>query len=518
MQVTDDLVRSVVQRVLAQISAPSGSSASAVKAGSDGIFSDVESAVAASVAAQRAFERRGLEDRRKALACIRKICLERADELGRDEMEETKIGRLPHKIEKLKLIADRIPGVEFLKTDVFSGENGITLQEYAPFGVIGAITPVTHSLPTLACNAINMLASGNSLIVNAHPSGVKIACKGVKLFNQAIRAAIGIDNLITIIDKPTLETAQAIFDHRDVRMLCVTGAIRAAIGIDNLITIIDKPTLETAQAIFDHRDVRMLCVTGGPAVGRAALRSPKRAVVAGPGNPPVVVDETADIDNAARCIIAGAAYDNNLLCIGEKEVFAVAAIFEELMEAMSRHKAVRLNAAQVDALTKIAFSPSEDKKYMVPTKEFIGQDAAFLAAKIGLSIPSDTELLYGETDESNPFVPTEQMMTFVPFVKTRDVDSAIELAKKHEHGYKHTSIIHGMLILQLNWRRSMSMAISTPASFIRAMWKPLLAWAVKWIPLFTFRMAPALLGWVLAGKGMLVSVLQHQQAKGLPLH
>ena len=403
MQVTDDLVRSVVQRVLAQISAPSGSSASAVKAGSDGIFSDVESAVAASVAAQRAFERRGLEDRRKALACIRKICLERADELGREEMEETKIGRLPHKIEKLKLIADRIPGVEFLKTDVFSGENGITLQEYAPFGVIGAITPVTHSLPTLACNSINMLASGNSLIVNAHPSGVKIACKGVKLFNQAIRAAIGIDNLITIID---------------------------------------KPTLETAQAIFDHRDVRMLCVTGGPAVGRAALRSPKRAVVAGPGNPPVVVDETADIDNAARCIIAGAAYDNNLLCIGEKEVFAVAAIFEELMEAMSRHKAVRLNAAQVDALTKIAFSPSEDKKYMVPTKEFIGQDAAFLAAKIGLSIPLDTELLYGETDESNPFVPTEQMMTFVPFVKTRDVDSAIELAKKHEHGYKHTSVIH----------------------------------------------------------------------------
>ena len=367
MQVTDDLVRSVVQRVLAQISAPSGSSASAVKAGSDGIFSDVESAVAASVAAQRTFERRGLEDRRKALACIRKICLERADELGREEMEETKIGKLPHKIEKLKLIADRIPGVEFLKTDVFSGENGITLQEYAPFGVIGAITPVTHSLPTLACNAINMLASGNSLIVNAHPSGVKIACKGVKLFNQAIRAAIGIDNLITIIDKPTLETAQAIFDHRD---------------------------------------------------------------------------ETADIDNAARCIIAGAAYDNNLLCIGEKEVFAVAAIFEELMEAMSRHKAVRLNAAQVDALTKIAFSPSEDKKYMVPTKEFIGQDAAFLAAKIGLSIPLDTELLYGETDESNPFVPTEQMMTFVPFVKTRDVDSAIELAKKHEHGYKHTSIIH----------------------------------------------------------------------------
>jgi len=402
MQVTDELVRSVVKQVLAQIHTPVAQVARSAS-GADGVFPDADGAVAAAYAAQREFERRGLEDRRKALACIRKICLERAEELGREEFDETKIGRLPHKIEKLKLIADRIPGVEFLKTEAFSGENGITLQEYAPFGVIGAITPVTHSLPTLACNAINMLASGNSLVVNAHPSGVRIACKGVKLFNQAIRAAIGIDNLITIIE---------------------------------------KPTLESAQAIFDHKDVRMLCVTGGPAVGRAALRSPKRAIVAGPGNPPVVVDETADLANAARSIIAGAAYDNNLLCIGEKEVFAVASIFDELMETMKSFKAHKLDAKQVDALTKIAFVPSEDKKYMVPAKELIGQDAAFLASKIGLDIPKDTELLYGETDESNPFVPTEQMMTFVPFVRVSDVDKAIEMAKKHEHGYRHTSIIH----------------------------------------------------------------------------
>src|SRR5205807_9375241 len=236
--------------------------------------------------------------------------------LGREELEETKIGRLVHKIEKLKVIADRIPGVEFLKTEAFSGENGISLQEYAPFGVIGVITPVTHSLPTLACNAINMLAAGNSLVCNPHPAGAKVACHGVELFNQAIYQAIGIDNLITIVA---------------------------------------QPTLESAQAIFDHREVKMLCVTGGPAVGRAALRSPKRAVVAGPGNPPVVVDETADIENAARSIVAGGAYDNNLLCIGEKEVFAVAAIFDELLEAMTHFHGYRLSATQTAALTKAAF-------------------------------------------------------------------------------------------------------------------------------------------------------------------
>src|SRR5881275_1869147 len=315
MQVTDDLIRGVVQQVLAQMRnghAPASRNGHASKRG---VFQDVESAVKAASAAQKEFEARGLEDRRKAVDCVRKICSEQAETLGREELEETKIGRLVHKIEKLKVIADRIPGVEFLKTDAFSGENGISLQEYAPFGVIGVITPVTHSLPTLACNAINMLAAGNAAVCNPHPSGARIACKGVHLFNDAIAKAIGIDNLITIIE---------------------------------------KPTLESAQAIFDHREVKMLCVTGGPTVGRAALRSPKRAIVAGPGNPPVVVDETADLDNAARCIIQGGSYDNNLLCIAEKEVFVVASVFDRMIDAMERAGAVRLNAREVETLTKNA--------------------------------------------------------------------------------------------------------------------------------------------------------------------
>ncbi len=405
MQVTDELVRGVIQQVLSQMR--NGQTSAAVPsrngpAKQRGVFADADSAVAAAKEAQCEFESRGLEDRRKAVACIRKICSEQAEELGREELEETQIGRLVHKIEKLKVIADRIPGVEFLRTDAFSGENGVSLQEYAPFGVIGVITPVTHSLPTLACNAINMLASGNSLVCNPHPSGAKIACKGVHLFNQAIHEAIGIDNLLTIID---------------------------------------KPTLESAQAIFDSRDVRMLCVTGGPAVGRAALRSPKRAIVAGPGNPPVVVDETADLDNAARSIIAGAAYDNNLLCIGEKEVFAVASIFDELCDLMRRYKAVQLDAGQIAALTKAAFV-KDDKGHEMVNKDLIGRDAAVLAQAAGVKVPADTELLFGETDEAHPFVDHEQMMPFVPFVRVSDVDTAIALAKKYEHGFKHTSILH----------------------------------------------------------------------------
>jgi aldehyde dehydrogenase len=403
MQVTDELIRTVVQEVLSHVRNGHAKPTSGNGQGRRwGVFDDVVAAVAAASEAQREFERRGLDERRKAVQCIRDICSKQADALGREELEETEIGRLEHKIEKLKVVADRIPGVEFLRTDAFSGENGIALQEYAPFGVIGVITPVTHSLPTLASNAINMLAAGNALVCNPHPSGARIACKGTRLFNQAIHDAIGIDNLLTIIE---------------------------------------KPTLESAQAIFDNREVKLLCVTGGPAVGRAAMRSPKRAIVAGPGNPPVVVDETADLENAARCIIDGAAYDNNLLCIGEKEVFAVAPVFDELLEAMTRFRAVRLDKGQVAALTKVAFPVGEGGKPHL-NKDLIGKDAAVLAKAAGFSVPVDTLLLFGETDEHNPFVDHEQMMPFVPFVRVPGVDTAIALAKKYEHGFKHTAIIH----------------------------------------------------------------------------
>ena len=208
-------------------------------------------------------------------------------------------------------------------------------------------------------------------------------------------------------------------------------------------TIIGNPTIESADEIFKHRGVKLLCVTGGPAVARAALASNKRAIVAGPGNPPVVVDETADIDNAARSIVIGAAYDNNLLCIGEKEVFAVDAIFDQLMDSVGRNGGFRLNSSAIEALTKAAFSPpKEPGGHWVLNRDLVGKDASVLAATIGLSVPANTQILYGETDTSNPFVPEEQMMPFVPFVRARNADHAIDLALEFEHGFRHTGIIH----------------------------------------------------------------------------
>jgi aldehyde dehydrogenase len=402
MQINESVIREVVAQVLSEVGHAPVVNGNGY-CGRHGVFTDVDQAVSAARAAFEQLSERGMDDRKRIIEHVRRISIDQSVELGTMEMNETKIGRLEHKIDKLKVLGERTPGVEFMKSEVYSGDRGLAVIEHAPFGVIGAITPVTHSLPTITGNAVSMIAAGNSVVVNPHPSGKKVAAEGVRRFNEAI--------------------------YRDV-------------GIDNLICVIAEPTLESAGALFGHRDINLICVTGGPGVARAALNSGKRAIVAGPGNPPVVVDETADLDNAARSIIVGGGYDNNLLCIGEKEVFVVDSVFDKMLQAMDRAGAVRLNAREIDELTRNAIVQVGDDKHDAASKDFLGQDAAVLARAAGRNISADTELIFGEVDESNPFVPVEQMMPFMPFVRCRNVDEAIAKARHYEHGFGHTAIIH----------------------------------------------------------------------------
>ena len=406
-QVVEEIAREVVARLRAQLQQPISLQAAAPvgSGGRDGVFATVDEAAGAAFEAQKKVAAMTLEERGRMTDIIVRICNDRREELGRMEMEETKVGRLDHKI--LKLANMRfVQSVDALRSEARSRRTGLCVIEHAPWGVIGMMLPVTHSVPTMASNAINILAAGNTAVFGPHPSGQKVARYALQLWNREIERELGVANALTT-------TSEA--------------------------------SIEAAEQIFIHPKVALLCVTGGTAVARAAAKSGKRVIAGGPGNPPVVVDETAELDRAARCIIDGAAFDNNLLCIGEKEVFVVASAAEAFIQAMRRAGAYQLDSAAIERLSKAAFTLDGSGGGCARAhlkKDLVGKDVAVLAAAAGVRVPSGVDLLFGETDEDHPFVVEEQMMPFVPVVRVRDVDAAIAAAVKAEHGYRHTAIIH----------------------------------------------------------------------------
>ncbi len=431
--VNEALIRDVVAEVLARLgaatpasagstqppaagaAADSGETCSCTRApakttpaarGKFGVFQDANEACAAAQEAFLLLKQKGVAARRRIEEIVKTLADRNAEAWGKLELEETRIGRLDHKIEKLKIIR-LVPGVDWLHPDGLSGDHGITLEEYTPFGVIGAVTPSTHSVPTLSGNIVNIVAAGNAVVFNPHPAAARCAVTAVRAYNEAI--------------------------YRET-------------GIENIACIIEQPTLESFNAICRHEAVRLLLVTGGPGVVKAAMQTGKRAICAGPGNPPVLVDDTCCLKRAARAIIQGAAYDNNLLCIGEKEVFVLDSVADRLMAEMEQQGAVRLNANQLERLTKAAFTfkPGEGGgcPHATVNKEFIGKDPIVLARAAGVDIKPDTQLLFAETDARHPFVLEEQMMPFLPIVRVKSVEEGIAAARQAEHGYKHTSIIH----------------------------------------------------------------------------
>jgi aldehyde dehydrogenase len=400
----EELIATIVQEVLARLPAPAALPVRRESSGRDGVFATVDEAVGAAREAQKHVAARSLEERGRMVAAIRRLCEANAEEWGRAELAETKIGRLDHKIEKLRLVK-RVLGVEAMRTEARTDVDGYCLIEPSPWGVIGMALPATHSAPTLASNAINVLAAGNAAVFSPHPAAAKIAARVLQAFNRAIEQ----------------ET-----------------------GVRNALCCVEAPSIESTQEMFRHPDVALICVTGGPAVVRAAMGAGKRVIAAGPGNPPVLVDPCADLDQAARDIVAGASWDNNLLCIGEKEVFVVERAVTEFVAAMKRARAVQLDERQVEALTRAAFTFDEKggKRRAHVKGELVGRDPGVLAEAAGFRVPEGTDLLFGETPEDHPFVQEEQMMPFLPIVRVKNTEAGIDAAKRAEHGYRHTALIH----------------------------------------------------------------------------
>jgi len=370
----------------------------------EGVFADIDAAIAAAEAAQRQLVDLPLERRAALIAAMRQAATESAQVLAHAAWQETGMGRQEDKLKKNLLVAERTPGTEALQAQAWTGDRGLTLVERAPYGVIGAITPSTNPTSTIICNAIGMIAAGNAVVFNAHPAARQCSALTIHILNQAIRRAGGPANLIT----------------------CPA-----------------EPTIESAQYLMRHPIIGLLVVTGGPGVVREAMGSGKKAICAGPGNPPVVVDETADLEQAGRDIVKGASFDNNIICVLEKEILAVESIADRLKAVMMQRGAVEIDARQLERLMKVILA--EDRgpgKHGVVNKAFVGQSPRRILQEIGLNVDESVRLVVTETDAQHPLVWTEQLMPIVPLVRVRNADEAIDLAKTVEQGMGHTAICH----------------------------------------------------------------------------
>ncbi|MEE8479149.1 MAG: aldehyde dehydrogenase family protein [Candidatus Neomarinimicrobiota bacterium] len=411
-QLSQKQIDLIATRVLHQMQVPnnqkntslSSSEVTSASALSAGVFADINSATRAAKKAQLELVELSLKLRNRIIRSIRIKMLEHAEDLAQRAVEETGLGRIEDKIIKNKLVTEKTPGTEVLEPKVRTGDRGLTLMELAPYGVIGAITPVTNPTSTIICNSIGMIAAGNAVVFNVHPSAKDVSIYNVELLNQAIVAAGGPPNLVT--------------------------------------TVVN-PTIESAQELMQHSDVNLLVVTGGAGVVKAAMFSGKRAICAGPGNPPVVVDETADIEKAAKKIVQGASMDNNIICVVEKEVFVVESVADQLIAAFERYNAIVLKSHEIEQLEKVIFKETNgQRKPGIINPAYIGKNIQGILMKIGKKVEDNVRLAIAPVDVGHPLIWTEQMLPVLPVTRVPNVNHAIELAREAEHGFRHTAMMY----------------------------------------------------------------------------
>jgi acyl-CoA reductase-like NAD-dependent aldehyde dehydrogenase len=409
-QQVDEIAQQVLQRLGGKDRTPAGDDG----AGEHrlGAFCDMDSAVKAAQGAFEALDNLQLRKRDEIIANIRKWTLREAESLAFAAHRETGFGRYEDKIIKNRLVSNKTPGTEVLQAEVKTGDGGLSLFERAPFGVIGSITPSTNPTATIINNTISMVAAGNAVVFNVHPSAKECSIRCVDVINRAI-----------------LEVG----------------------GPEDLVVTMAEPTQESAQALMVHPGVRLVAVTGGAGVVEAAMKSGKRAICAGPGNPPIVVDETADLEQAGRDIVLGASFDNNVICTDEKETFAVAGVTDKLLAVMRANGAAVLTQSQTKQLENLIFTEIRGpRKAGKINRDLIGKNAGVILQKIGMNVPDDLRLGVIEVAVDHPLIWTEQMMPIMPVARARDANEAIDLAVAAEGGRRHTAVMHSMNIRNLS--------------------------------------------------------------------
>ena len=415
-KLSDSEVRSIIDRVKGRVAAAEFADRSGptlrssdqlaiseVELG-DGIHPTIDEAVRSARRAFEGYRDMGLEARKTIVEAMRAAMLKEGERLAYMAAEETGIGRAEDKVVKNRLVTTKTPGPEDLEPHVVTGDAGMVVTEYAPYGVVGSITPTTNPTSTIINNSIAMVSAGNAVVFNVHPNASLVSVENVKLLNRAIVAAGGPADLITATP---------------------------------------QPTLESAREVMHHPDIRVLLVTGGPGVVKEALKTTKKVIAAGPGNPPAVVDQTAEVDAAGRDIVRGASFDNNVICTDEKTTIVVDSVADRLVQSMVANGAYRLKEHELKRLDRVIFTEMgpPNKPGMI-NQALIGKSAAAILSEIGITVDGDVRLVVAEVRSEHNLVLTEQMMPVMPVVRVQSVDDAIDLAVRSEHGFRHTASIH----------------------------------------------------------------------------
>ena len=393
MSVNEQMVQDIVKEVMAKLQLQDTKGVA-----QHGVFEDMNEAIAAAKKAQVEIHAMSMDQREQIISNIRKKTKENAELFARMGVEETGMGNVPHKILKHMLVAEKTPGTEDITTTAWSGDRGLTLIEMGPFGVIGAITPTTNPSETIICNTIGMLAGGNTVVFNPHPAAIKTSLYAINMLNEA-----------------SMEAG----------------------GPDNIACSVTKPTLDTSKIMMSHKDIQLIAATGGPGVVTAVLSSGRRGIGAGAGNPPALVDETADIRKAAEDIVNGCTFDNNLPCIAEKEVVAVDSVVSELMHYMVSEQGCYL--ASKEEIAKLENTVLTPKGL---NRKCVGRDAKTLLGMIGVTVPDNIRCIIFEGEKEDKLIAEELMMPILGIVRAKDFDDAVEKAVWLEHGNRHSAHIH----------------------------------------------------------------------------
>ena len=188
-----------------------------------GVYSDMNDAIEAATQGYKAIRGMSLDEREKIITVIRDLTRKEAQIMAEIGVAETKMGRVAHKIAKHTLVADKTPGTSDIVSMAKTGDYGLTLTEMAPFGVVGSITPSTNPSETVICNSIGMIAAGNGVVFNPHPGAIAASNYAVDLINRASLMAGGPKVLVASVVKPTLDTANIMYKHPNIKLLVCTG-------------------------------------------------------------------------------------------------------------------------------------------------------------------------------------------------------------------------------------------------------------------------------------------------------